>query len=375
MRLPFWLRQSSRGHTALIYGSAVPESFATFRGSVLGSESTAGRSTRRREWKTPVAQHPSQRSREGGRRDTPLLERAGQRQHSLVQLIDSTRRHARDQPAGSQNPEGGACNPGRFRSPPIRPLVHALHACDARCVAMAKCGATTADGKKCKNPVRQGERWCYRHPGGRSSYRPPARSVHSRSDPTRHQQPQRASSRPVRATTRSTAPSQRSIARRAKRLIERAERHAPQLDGKWCGAVLDHLDAAAQGDLSIRNCRGFAAAAVRILRERHPPRYRREGARGFLVELFGGPSAEDSIAAAIADQLPLDEQQSAIAAARALQALGIALCRRAGRAPQRCPCFIDPATDETADVLALIIRAAVGDWTGLVIPFAPLASA
>jgi hypothetical protein len=73
--------------------------------------------------------------------------------------------------------------------------------------------------------------------------------------------------------------------------------------------------------------------------------------------------------------LPLDEQQSAIAAARALQALGIALCRRAGRAPQRCPCFIDPATDETADVLALIIRAAVGDWTGLVIPFAPLASA
>jgi hypothetical protein len=249
-----------------------------------------------------------------------------------------------------------------------------MHSSDARCVV--RCGATRVDGKKCRNPVRHGDRWCYRHPAGRSSYRPSTGSARSRrKNAAPHRQPRGSASPPARAVAPSTAPSERTITRREeRRLLNRAKRHAPRLDDKWCAAVLDHLDAVSQGDLSFRNCAGFAAAANRILRERQSPRYRRKGARGFLLEILGGPSDEDSLAAAIADELPLDEQQSAIAAARALQALGITLCRRAGRAPQKCPCFIDPATDESADVLALILRAAVGDWTGLVIPFAPLAA-
>lgn len=238
---------------------------------------------------------------------------------------------------------------------------------------MARCGAARADGGKCKNLVRQGPQWCYQHPGGRSNHRPSTPSARARSQrPGARRQPRRSASPIVRPTPPTATPAQRSIAKKERRLLSSAKWYAPELTDKWSLAVLDHLDGVTQGDLSISNCASIAAAAARMLRKGKPPRRRRPGARRFLLDLMGGPSAEDSIASAIADELPLDEQESTIATARALQALGIALCRRAGRPPQRCPCFIDPATDESADVLALIIRAAVGDWTGLVIPFAPI---
>lgn len=157
------------------------------------------------------------------------------------------------------------------------------------------------------------------------------------------------------------------------RLTARARRHVDELDPTWSAEVVAHAAVLLDEPVSASHCADLALAASRILHDERQPRNRRPGLAGFLLELFGGPSPEEMLATAIAESLPLDGSKSAIAAARALQALGIAACREAGRPPERCPCFADPATFEVADVLALIIRCAAGDWTDLVIPFEPLA--
>lgn len=241
---------------------------------------------------------------------------------------------------------------------------------DAECVV--RCGAITADGTKCRNPVRQG-RWCHHHPGGTSSYRPSATSTRSRSrSPAPRSQARARTTHVARPTLSNPPPAQRRDAVKQRQLLAQAERYSIKLGPEWCTAVFDHVPTAVLDGLSVEDCAGLALTAARLLRKGRQPRHRRPGARGFLSDLLGGPSMEESIAAAIADGLPLPQQQSAIAAARALQALGIALCRRAGRPPVRCPCFVDPASNELANVLALLIRSAAGDWSGLVIPFAPL---
>lgn len=155
----------------------------------------------------------------------------------------------------------------------------------------------------------------------------------------------------------------------------RARRHVDVLDPTWSAEVVQHVADLLDEPPSAAQCTDLARAAARILREQRSPRRGRAGIGGFFLELIGGPSPEEMLAAAIAETLPLGDSRSAIAAARALQSLGIAACRKAGRPPEQCPCFADPATSETADVLALIIRLAVGDWTGLAIPFTPLAPA
>lgn len=70
--------------------------------------------------------------------------------------------------------------------------------------------------------------------------------------------------------------------------------------------------------------------------------------------------------------LGLDPTVSTVAAARALQATGIALCSSQGIPLTDCPCFTDVTGLETTHVITALVRLAVGDWTGLVIPFQPL---
>ncbi len=232
---------------------------------------------------------------------------------------------------------------------------------------MARCGAVKVDGRKCKNRPPAGEDWCFQHPNGRSGYQPKQPKQRRRTAP--RPTPQR---RAVPSPTPSTAGRQR----REARVVARASKAIQLVQGTWTEQVLGQL-AAIGGEetaagLSIRDCADLAAAADRILHSGQARR--RVSGLGFLVELFGGPSPEEALAATISGALDLPPGDSDIAAARALQAVGVALCRRAGKPLTQCPCFAGPAGSELESALFMVLRLAFGDWTGLCIPLQPLAS-
>jgi len=124
--------------------------------------------------------------------------------------------------------------------------------------------------------------------------------------------------------------------------------------------------------LSTADCSALARTASLML-QGHQAR-QRKSSWGGLYELFGGPDIFEALGASVTDGLELPTDESNIAAARALQAAGVALCRAAGVPLTDCPCFADPAGSELESVLFLLLRLALGDWTGLIIPYGPLLS-
>jgi hypothetical protein len=78
-----------------------------------------------------------------------------------------------------------------------------------------------------------------------------------------------------------------------------------------------------------------------------------------------GPSPHEDLAAAVMASLDLPASRSKTATGRALESVGIALCRQAGIGLESCPCFQSPAGDEADALLLTMLRLAIGDWTGL----------
>jgi hypothetical protein len=140
------------------------------------------------------------------------------------------------------------------------------------------------------------------------------------------------------------------------------------------GRAANYASASRLLELTAADCSVIARAVSSILLEGRRPRQRSEGWR-FLWELFGGPAAIEDLAASTSTSLQGVSDDPDLAAARALQAVGVAMCRRAGIPLTDCPCFELSATWELEDVLFLVLRLALGDWSGLAIPFTPLAAA
>lgn len=144
----------------------------------------------------------------------------------------------------------------------------------------------------------------------------------------------------------------------------------------WPELVLAQASASSASELLLglqaRDCANMAQVAEMIL-QGHRPRRRSEG-WGLLWGLFGGHSPIESLAATVAASFDLPSTSGDVATARALQSVGMALCQQAGIPLRKCSCFQAPATWELEDTLLLVICLAMGDWSGLVLPFAPLPS-
>jgi hypothetical protein len=227
------------------------------------------------------------------------------------------------------------------------------------------CGAITIAGTPCETPVAGQRKWCVKHPGGRSRYKP-----------AESKQLPRPDSRSARPRNTATAPGSTAATRRQDRISRRAVKAAPLVDSAWSASVLSQLRLITSSDiennLSTADCAALARTASLML-QGHQAR-QRQSSWGGLYEFFGGPDIFEALGASIADGLELPVDDANIAAARALQAAGVALCRAAGVPLTDCPCFADPAGSELENVLFLLLRLALGDWTGLIIPLGPLQS-
>jgi hypothetical protein len=155
-------------------------------------------------------------------------------------------------------------------------------------------------------------------------------------------------------------------------VAKRSAKLTPLATPAWTHQVRDQLvqqaDPGAATRLSVEDCAELAALAGRLLRGEPLP------TRGMIQRFILGASLPELVARSLLDTLALPQGQSPVAAARALQATGIAPCREAGLALTTCPCLEEPAGLEFESVLFLLFRLALAHWTGLVIPFQPLAS-
>jgi hypothetical protein len=160
----------------------------------------------------------------------------------------------------------------------------------------------------------------------------------------------------------SRPPSPAELARRrTDRVRRQAARTAPLVNDTWISSVLSHLHQAAGPEVSSlapSDCAALARLATRLLKGKPPHR------NGFLA-LFLGPSPHEELAAAIMASLELSGARSKTATGRALESVGIAVCRQAGIGLESCPCFQAPAGDEDDALILMLLRLAVGDWTGL----------
>ena len=216
------------------------------------------------------------------------------------------------------------------------------------------CGVLTEKGVPCTRPVTGRRKYCDKHPGGRSKYKPPARATSHASDP--------------RVSPRSTG-KPKARTRSSSLIAKRATKLAPLATAEWSDGVRDQLGQVApeiSKGLTVRDCQDLAEIADRLLRgEPIPP-------AGLIERFLLGPTLPTLLARSLLTTLDLPADQSPIAAARALQSSGIAICRQAGLPLTDCPCFQGPAGSEFEEVLFFLFRLALGHWTGLIIPFHPL---
>lgn len=237
---------------------------------------------------------------------------------------------------------------------------------------MARCGALTQDGTKCRNRAGTSG-WCHLHRGGRSTYKPRSKASRRQSPPPASRPkprpmqtwdgaaaskaaPPRPSSRPVKARPGPvTPPSSTRVtaaARRASKIVTQG----------WTDQVLDHLadivGSPISASLSASDCAELAKIAALLLDGR-PPR------RGSFKRFVFGAFPHEPLADAVLDHLGLPENSGRTATGRALQSVGIALCRQEKIQLSDCPCFQAPAQDESEAVVFLLLRLATGDWTGL----------
>jgi hypothetical protein len=230
--------------------------------------------------------------------------------------------------------------------------------------SLRTCGTLTKDGSPCDNVVAGQRIHCPKHPGGRSTYRQP--SPVAKTTTAGKQRPEGSKSAGAGAAE----------GRRRSRIDRRATKAAETVTDSWARQILGRLDSVVapgtSASLSLSDCAELARAADLILRGQRPRR--RAAGWGFVREIMGGPTGAESLAETVSTRLGLPPDDADIAAARALQSVGIALCQEAGQPLTRCPCFNGPAGTELEKVLFLVLRLAVGDWSALALPLELLAS-
>lgn len=249
---------------------------------------------------------------------------------------------------------------------------------------MARCGALTTKGTRCRNRVKEVGDYCWQHMYGSapqlrsaaSRRRPATSSQRSsrgarRSPPLRSSSAPRYSARPAFTSPAPALPPPRRVQER-ERVNEVAVFCADSLSDSWQAAVADQITGYAQTTWERlsrsrrkRNCRALAQIAHSIL-EAKTQIHRTVG------KLFGwavGAVSSGSLARAFTEELisniPLPFDAKMIAAARGAQVAGILLCAMDNRDLTKCECFIDLALAETKERVNRILIAAMSDWTGL----------
>jgi len=177
---------------------------------------------------------------------------------------------------------------------------------------MALCGSThTDDGTPCENPVRSGERRCWRHGGSRA--------------PSSRQ-----------------APHDRSP-------VPQARGPEPSLGGR-----------ASQGGSGF--LRRFAVRHLKAKDQIHKLAGELVGDAASVVGVRG---AALDFAKELVPNIPLPIDAKTIAVARGVQVAGILLCVMDNRDLTKCECFIDLAKAETKERVDRMLVAAMSDWTNL----------
>ena len=249
---------------------------------------------------------------------------------------------------------------------------------------MARCGATTADGTRCRRRVREAGDRCYQHPYGSAPWlrpaaprRRPAASPRRTSGTARRRPPSRASRAPTssaRAAVASPAPAPpppRRVQER-ERVKEAAEFCADSLSSSWQEAVADRITGYAQTTWERlsrsrrkRNCKALARIARSIL-DAKTQIHRTVGKLfGSAVSALGAGGPASAFAEELASNIPLPIDAKMIAVARGVQVAGILLCVMDNRDLTKCECFIDLALAETKERVNQMLVAAMSDWTRL----------
>jgi hypothetical protein len=263
------------------------------------------------------------------------------------------------------------------------------------------CGARNKDGTRCRRPVSGRRKWCDKHPGGRSKYKPPARRLCGAPtrDGTPCQRPLTGSRKgcdkhpggrgrvPTTRAARGSGPISRrprpkneEVARAWAELTPEEQRRVEAVADfvvdvvaeDWAAAVAsrasDSLDPKTWNRLFVRrsrrDCRSLARAAAALL----------EGKKK-LHAFVGSVGARamsalnvEPIAVAVARQLaaripiPLLDAK-VVTVARAMQIIGIAMCVSQRRPLERCQCFIDLSQTETQNVIKRVLEDMLRDIT------------
>jgi hypothetical protein len=249
---------------------------------------------------------------------------------------------------------------------------------------MARCGANTADGTRCRRRVKEAGDRCYQHPYGSAPRlkpatpkRRPAASSRRGSGSARRSPPSRSRPAPrysARAAVASQAPAP-PRPRRAEdreRVREAAVFCADSLSDSWQEAVADRVTDYAQTTWERlsrsrrkRNCKALARIARSIL-DAKTQIHRTVGKLfGWAVGTLGAGNLARAFAEELASNIPLPIDAKMIAVARGVQVAGILLCVMDNRDLTKCECFIDLALAETKERVNQMLVAAMSDWTRL----------
>jgi hypothetical protein len=250
---------------------------------------------------------------------------------------------------------------------------------------MALCGSThTGDGTPCGNPVRPGERRCWRHGGsrapsggGRRTARPGVATPRLRRPSARRPAWEAmAWQSPALAPARPQPPPQMPPSRRAlerERVKEAADFCADSLSDSWQEAVADRAADYAQDTWERlsrsrrkRNCKKLARMASEILKAKDQIHKLAGELAGDAASVVGvrGPALD--FTKELVANIPLPPVDAKmVAVARSVQIAGILLCVMDNRDLKKCECFIDLAMTETKEQVKRMLVAAMSDWTVL----------
>jgi hypothetical protein len=248
---------------------------------------------------------------------------------------------------------------------------------------MARCGAITQDGTRCRRKVRRAGLHCYQHSGWSGSRLKPATKRRSASSSRRSSSTARRSSasrtRPSSgrsARTGFASPAQPPVpSRRTQerdRVREAAIFCADSLSEGWQETVADRAtDYAATAWQRLarsrrkRNCKALARIARSILQAKAQIHKAVGWTFGRVVGTLGAGDPAQAFMRELASNIPLPIDAKMIAVARGVQIAGILLCVMDGRDLTKCECFRDLAIAETKERVNQMLVAAMSDWANL----------
>jgi len=114
-----------------------------------------------------------------------------------------------------------------------------------------------------------------------------------------------------------------------------------------------------------KRCQALAQYAARMLAGKQGIHTAMGSLASSLLARLGSGDIAQAMAAELVSSLPLPFDAKIVAAARGLQASGVALCLANGSDLTRCQCFIDLALSETKERVSSILKAATTDWVNL----------